>query len=170
MENSALVDALSELGLNQSELARLLSVDARTVRRWVSGMVTISGPAEIALKSWLTLNRCGLPWRPDGNDILDQELIQIAFFRAKTIDMAGILESVRARGGPAAPWIVDLNKRSARLNSIVVTFYRLPDGSFSPQSYCRYGPVSPDLERDRSLIEDAYACIESAISDDRNRN
>ncbi|MEI6116371.1 MAG: hypothetical protein WCP99_17620, partial [Burkholderiales bacterium] len=104
MENSALVDALSELGLNQSELARLLSVDARTVRRWVSGMVTISGPAEIALKSWLTLNRCGLPWRPDGNDILDQELIQIAFFRAKTIDMEGILESVRARGGPAAPW------------------------------------------------------------------
>ena len=40
---------LKKLGLSQSELARLLDVDGRTVRRWISGDNPVPGPARVAI-------------------------------------------------------------------------------------------------------------------------
>ena len=37
----------------QSKLARDLMIDGSTVRRWVSGAVPVSGPAEAAIRCWL---------------------------------------------------------------------------------------------------------------------
>lgn len=48
----------------QTRLAELLEVDGSTVRRWVSGAVSVPGPAKVALR--LMLERRGLqqPARP----------------------------------------------------------------------------------------------------------
>ncbi len=42
---------MQKLGLNQSELARKLDVDGRTVRRWISGENPVPGPVCVALHS-----------------------------------------------------------------------------------------------------------------------
>ena len=93
-----------------------------------------------------------------------QQPEQIAIARAASMDLASLLNKVNERGGPAAPWMVDLKAGRATLNSIQVSFYRLPNGGFSPQSYCRSGDSVPDLRRDWTLIEDAFACIANAIA------
>ena len=164
MTKIELLEFFSDLGLTQAEAARLLSVDSRTVRRWVEDATEISGPAEVALKAWRSLHRYGLPWHPDGQDVLMQQPEQIAIARAASMDLASLLNKVNERGGPAAPWMVDLKAGRATLNSIQVSFYRLPNGGFSPQSYCRSGDSVPDLRRDWTLIEDAFACIANAIA------
>jgi hypothetical protein len=46
-----------------------------------------------------------------------------------------------------------------------VTFYRLANGGFAPQSFARTD-IPVDLNRDRSLLEDAYACIARALAND----
>jgi len=48
----------------QTRIAELLEVDGSTVRRWVSGAVSVPGPAKVALR--LMLERRGLaqPARP----------------------------------------------------------------------------------------------------------
>ncbi|HEX4106246.1 MAG TPA: hypothetical protein VHX92_08435 [Rhizomicrobium sp.] len=158
---------LTELGLTQTEAARLLSTNDRTVRRWAEGNGVVPPPVERALIAWRRLNRFGLPWRPD--EILLSELDedevakQILLLRNHVVGLDDILERVRQRGGPAAPWKVNLKKREANLRSIEIGFYAMSNGNFSPSTYRRKdGP--PDLERDRFLIEDAYACIASEIA------
>lgn len=169
MTKTDLLGIFSELGLTQVEAARLLSVDPRTVRRWVEDTAEISGPAERALKAWQSLHRYGLPWHPDGQDVLTQGPEQIALARAASVDLAHLLRKVEERGGPAAPWTVDLKKGRATLNTIQVSFYRLPNGGFSPQSYSRSGDIAPELERDWPLIEDAFVCIANAIAASHNQ-
>ena len=158
---------LNRLGLSQTEAARLLSVSPRTVRRWAEKPPEIPGPAEQALRAWMQLHRLGLPWRPDGVAIgqIDPEQVaeQIAIYREHLIGFAKLLRKVDDRGGPAAPWHVNLKKRQATLGPIRVSFYSLRDGGFSPQSYSR-NDGDPDLERDQTLLEDAYACIANAIA------
>ena len=44
-------NVLQNLGLNQSELARMLDVDGRTVRRWIKGESPVPGPVCVALHS-----------------------------------------------------------------------------------------------------------------------
>ncbi len=43
---------LKRLGLSQSEGARRLYVDVRTVQRWVTGERTIPGPVIACLEAW----------------------------------------------------------------------------------------------------------------------
>lgn len=69
---------LGELGLSQAEAARLLSVDARTVRRWAEDPADMPGPAKQALRAWLALHRFGLPWAPDSVDLVRQDPGQVA--------------------------------------------------------------------------------------------
>ena len=157
-------DTLATLGLSQVAAARLLSVDPRTVRRWVENPAEISGPAEQALRAWVRLNEYGLPWSPDGVDLVECDPEQIARHRLHTLELDALLEKVKKRGGPAAPWVVDLEKGKVTLGALEVTFYRLPSGGFSPQSYKRRDDIKPDVERDWSLIEDAFACIAKSIS------
>jgi hypothetical protein len=162
-----LEDCLRELGLSQVDAARLLSVDPRTMRRWVAKPEDMPGPAEHALRAWQRLHRLGLAWSPDGaigegdpNEIAEQ----IARYRDHAISLDEVIRSVRARGGPAAPWNVDLTKKQATLGPMKVSFYRLANGGFSPANYSR-SDEPPDVKRDWTLLEDAFACIATAIAE-----
>lgn len=53
MTKSELRDALSDLGLNQSEFARMIGIDPRQVRRWVAGDTAVPGPVVVLVKLWL---------------------------------------------------------------------------------------------------------------------
>ncbi len=154
---------LSELGLSQVDTARLLSVDARTVRRWVANPKEITGPAEQALRAWRLLNHLGLPWSPDSTDLAETDPELIAAHRAHAIDLTNLLLKVQKRGGPSGAWTVDLERRKATLGPFVVSFYRTATDSFSPQSYKRTDDTPTDLERDWPFIEDAFACIATAL-------
>ena len=160
-------DFLDQLGLSQSEAARLLSVSPRTIRRWADVPSEMPGPAEQALRAWLRLHRLGLAWRPDGvaiGEINPEEIAeQVALYRQHAINLDVLIQKVEARGGPAAPWKVDLNKRQAILGPVRMSFYPLANGGFSPASYSR-SDDHHDLERDWPLLEDAFACIADAIA------
>lgn len=151
---------LVRLGLSQVEAAELLSVAPRTVRRWAEeGNSDIPGPAEHALRAWIGLQRRGLPWRP-GDDDADQ----IARFRGHAIDLYELLLRVERRGGPSGSWTVDLDKGVATLGPMIVSFYKLANGGFSPGSY-RRTDGHPDVQRDWPLLEDAFACIAKAFAE-----
>lgn len=53
-ELSAAIDELVQG--NQSELARMIGVDGRTVRRWLAGELSIPKPAQALLRVILALN------------------------------------------------------------------------------------------------------------------
>ena len=159
MTCSQLLDHLTDLGLTQVEAARLLSVSARTVRRWAEGSQNIPGPAEMAMRAWLQLHRRGLAWRPDSEAILMDDPEMIARHRQHALDLDTLLRRVDARGGPAAPWQVNLERGLATLGSLTVSFYKLQNGGFAPQSYRRLDDQAMDQQRDWPLIEDACACI-----------
>jgi hypothetical protein len=160
----------AQLHLTQAEAARLLSVNVRTVRRWVEDPTELPGPAEHALRAWLRLHRLGLAWRPDGlplgEDEIDELADQIARYRQHAIDLDALIQRVKARGGPAAPWQVDLKANLATLGPMRVGFYRLANGGFSPSTY-RRSDMHADLERDALLLEDAYACIADSLRENR---
>jgi len=160
---------LGELGLSQAEAARLLSVDPRTVRRWAENPAEIPGPAEQALRAWRTLHRFGLPWAPGSVDLVRLDPDQIAKQRAHAIELEALLNRVQKRGGPALPWDVDLEHCRATHGKLEVTFYRLANGGFSPQSYRRRDGIPADLERDWPLIEDAFVHVARAIAGDRRK-
>ena len=158
--------ALKALGINQTEASTLLDVSDRSVRRWAEGPEEIPGPVEQTLRAWVRLEVVGLAWRPDremiGNDISAELRKQIASYRRLALDLDALLRKVKSRGGPAAPWDVDLQRRIATLGPIEVSFYPLTNGGFSPAHYTRKD-CSPDQARDQSLLEDAYACIAESI-------
>ena len=152
-----------QLGLVPDEAAQLLSVSPRTVQRWGHGLQEIPGPAEQSLRAWLRLHERGLAWRPDGEAIATGDDAMIARHREHSVELDELLKRVDSRGGPAAPWQVDLERGRAMLGPLQVSFYKLRNGGFSPQSYRRTdGPV--DMQRDWPLIEDAYACIARAFA------
>ncbi len=162
---------LDLLHLSQTEAAHLLSTTPRTLRRWADGPDQVPGPAEQALRAWVRLQSFGLPWRPDAASFLargDEEKIarQIALHTQHAMGLETVIAKVAKRGGPAAPWQVDLEKSRATLGPVAVTFYRLHDGGFSPQCYTRRD-MDPDLRRDLVLLEDAWYCVARAIADER---
>jgi hypothetical protein len=151
---------LQQLGLTQAEAAELLSVALRTVRRWADETNgEIPGPAAEALRAWLALHRQGIPWKPGCPDDT-----QIARYRAHAVELHALLQRVARRGGPAAPWKVDLERSRATLGPIQLTFYTLANGGFSPGYYSR-SDGNTNLKRDWPLIEDAFACIAQAFKD-----
>lgn len=156
--------ALNELGLHQTEAAKLLSVSDRTLRRWTEETAEIPGPAEQALRAWLGLHRRGMPWRPDTNSRSAADPMQVALFRQHAVALYALLQRVDRRGGPAAPWDVDLKNHRATLGPITVFFHTLEGGGFSPSGY-RRGDRQLDEERDRAILEDAYACIARAFAE-----
>lgn len=155
-------DCLAQLGLTQTEAAKLLEVDPRTVRRWADDKGSdIPGPTERALGAWLELQRRGLPWRPG-----DENAEQITRYREHAIGLYELLLRVENRGGPSDAWTVDLEKGQALLGPVKVSFYKLANGGFSPSFYSR-SDGRPDVKRDWALIEDAFACIAKAFAEQR---
>ncbi|MGQ3073454.1 MAG: hypothetical protein ACT7A5_20500 [Ferrovibrionaceae bacterium] len=164
MTNTELESNLEALGLTPKTAAEQLSVDLKTMQRWLSGKVPVPGPAEQAIRAWRRLDAQGLAWRQNEHRFMTEEDFaqQAKLHRQHTIDLDATLRKVEARGGPVAPWKVDLKGRGAVLGEMTVSFYVLQTGSFSLSSYSRTD-MEPDPERDRPLIEDAVACIAAAI-------
>ncbi len=158
MTSSEFKECLTRLALSQTEAARLLSVSPRTVRRWIEIPNQIPGPVEQALRAWLHLDRLGLAWRPDVIAVGEEEIAkQITRYREHAIELDSLLQRVKARGGPATRWQVDLKRCQALLGPLRVSFHRLRNGGFSPSFYS--GPL-----HDTTLLEDAYVCIADAIA------
>lgn len=70
MDKEQLLTILNELDLNQLDLARLLSINARTVRRWLAAD-NIPKEVEHTVIAWQKLNNLGIAWRPDSVDVAD---------------------------------------------------------------------------------------------------
>lgn len=160
MTSHELREYLSVLKVTNHELAQLMGVNERTVQRWLSDQTEIPGGIARALEAWFYLDRVGLPWRPDGVQLVRPAFGQVTV--ALRIDANGSLEdvirAVLSRGGPTTPWIVDIGRRRATLGHAWIKFKILQYGKFVPQSYGR-SDIEPDMLRDRALIEDGYARI-----------
>jgi hypothetical protein len=61
MTDNTLRGTLLRLGLTQMEAARLMQIDPRTMRRWISGTAPIPGLAWACLAAWCALDDAGLP-------------------------------------------------------------------------------------------------------------
>jgi hypothetical protein len=157
MSPTELEQSLLRLGLEPAEAAQLLGVTLRTYRRWLNGE-EIPGPVEQAVRAWLRLHDRRLPWRPDSTAIAEDDQDQIAHHREHAIDLSDVIARVEARGGPRTPWTVDRQRNRATLGPMEISFYTLANGGFSLGNYTRRDG-SPDVQRDRELIEDAAYCI-----------
>lgn len=71
MTKQEILDILKELNLTQREAAVLLSVDVRTLRRWIRYPERANGPAIQALLGWQKLHRLTLAWGPNQINIIE---------------------------------------------------------------------------------------------------
>ena len=154
---------LEILGLKQTDAAVLLRVTPRAVRRWQNGEQEIPGTVAELVKAWRQLHTRQIPWGASLESIWYGDDDQIRRHQDHNKALAALLSRVEARGGPAAPWRVNLKERSATLGPMVVHFYKLLSRSFSPANY-RRRDREPDLYRDQPLIEDAVAAFSRAVS------
>ena len=167
MTNIKLTKLLAQLNLTQADLAARLGVTARTVRRWQAGEQSIPTWVVEVLDAWRQLHASGLPWGADLESIWYGDDDQVRRHQEHDKELVALRERVKARvkarGGPAAPWRINLRERSATLGPMTVRFYKLASNSFSLQNY-RRGDVPPDARRDRPLIEDAVFAFSEAVS------
>jgi hypothetical protein len=157
-----LTETLTFLGIDHDEAAQLLGVSTRTLRRWIEGE-EIPGPARAALSAWRQLHALHLAWKPDAIAVFEDNQAQIEQARLHAQDVAGIIQRVKARGGPKNPWSVNMTKCTATFGPFEVGFYKLQNGGFSFSSY-RRKDSSPDPTRDRPYLEDAAYSISEAFS------
>lgn len=169
MNKISLAGCLKQLDLSNEEAAHLLSVDIRTIKRWLDGAdEKIPGPVDQAIYAWLRLQHYGIPWKPheisygeNQPDFWDQ----VVLFRKYAVQVSDILKRVEEKGGPSAPWEVNLRSRIATLGPLRISFDRLSNDNFSIAMYSR-SDRRADLDRDRHLIEDAFACIAEKLAID----
>jgi hypothetical protein len=109
----------------------------------------------------------GLAWRPDGIALGEGDKEKLArtitAYRDQAIALDDTLARVKRRGGPAAPWAVDLGKKCATLGGMKIAFYAVRNGGFSPSTYSRRD-MAADMVRDQTLLEDGYAAIAREIA------
>ena len=163
--SSDLRECLTILRITTSELAELFSINERTVSRWINNEIAVPGPASCALKAWCTLERLGLPWRPDGLALLHAKSASgdpLALSLDPKTEVSKIVNAIKLRGGPSLPWKVDVDKREATLADIWIKFRPLSSNQFVPQSYGR-SDIRPDLVRDKHVIEEGFASISDAL-------
>jgi hypothetical protein len=157
---------LEALGLKQSDAAALLRVTPRAVRRWQGGEQAVPANIVELLDVWRQLHDRNIPWGAAMEAIWFGDDDQIRRHQDHDKALAAVLRRVEARGGPAAPWRVNLKERRATLGRMDVGFYKLESGGFSLANY-RRGDRDQDGERDRTLIEDAVAAFAAAVSQAR---
>jgi hypothetical protein len=158
---------LELLNITQDELANLLCINVRTVRRWIKNAEKITGPAQQAMRAWLKLHTIGMSWRPDGIDVLPIAIDNLKDIIFKTrndlINLDGIIQKVEASGGPSTPWLVNIKKRMATCGPVWVQFCLNDDKTaFSPTCYGR-SDKEPNIHRDMHLISDSYYLINMAL-------
>ncbi|WNV03387.1 hypothetical protein RP726_13080 [Candidatus Methylospira mobilis] len=122
MTGDELNSALHRLNLEPKEAVQFLGVNQRTFRRWLDHSQEIPGPAECAINAWIRMDDFGLAWRPDSVAIRTGNLQSIAAYNDYALELTEIITRATNRGGPASPWVVDMEKRCATLQN----------GSFSP--------------------------------------
>ena len=162
MNGTELGKSLDTLGLTQADLAARLGVTARSVRRWQANKQPIPLWVREIISVWQQLHSRQLPWGADLASIWYGDIDQITRHMEHDTALAALLKRVEARGGPAAPWRINLTDYSATLGKITIYFYRLASGGFSLASY-RRGDIPPDSRRDQSLIEDAVAVFSAEL-------
>jgi transcriptional regulator with XRE-family HTH domain len=162
MVGSELTKILVALNLTPADFAARLGVAGRTVRRWQTGEQAIPIWVVEVFDAWRQLHAAGVPWGADLESIWYGDDDQVRRHQDHDKALAAVLRQVKARGGPAAPWRINLRQHSATLGQMSVRFYRLASGSFSLQNY-RRGDVPPDVRRDRALIEDAVFAFSEAV-------
>ncbi len=168
MTSQDIANCLSELRITPKDAADLLSVDGKTVKRWLAGEVAVPGPAEQAIRAWVRFQNLGLAWRPDGLpiDVMTDEAVaeQILRMRDHIVEVDDVIQRVRERGGVAAPWQVDLKRCTAELAGVIrVHFIPLRNGLFARGQYSRRDN-KPDSKRDWRLLEDAIASFAEAVA------
>ncbi len=163
MKNGEFSQSLNALGLTQTDLAIRLGVTVRSVRRWQTGEQEIPEWVAEVLSAWHQLHARNIPWGADLESIWYGDNEQIRRHQDHDKALAALLKRVKNRGGPAAPWRVNLQDHSATLGRMSVRFYMLASGGFSLANY-RRGDVHSDPQRDQALIEDAVAAFASAVS------
>lgn len=67
---STIQEMLNELNITQAECADYMSVDSRTVRRWIKNPNEAKKSAVYTLEAWIKLKKLTLPWRPNEIDII----------------------------------------------------------------------------------------------------
>jgi transcriptional regulator with XRE-family HTH domain len=168
MNKTEFRNCLEALDLTPENLATILSVSNRTVSRWLEDSnenVDIAGPLAEILRTWTMLKQAGLPWKPSDqpkNDNWIQD--QVTRLRELANQLEATIHRVKTRGGPSAPWKVDLKGQLATLGPIRLSFYRIINDNFSPGFYSR-SDKDPDFDRDMSILEDAIFCIDQAIQE-----
>ena len=73
------------------------------------------------------------------------------------------MKRVKQQGGVKLPWKIDLKRGIAKLETIEVDFFKLPNGLFNPGSF-RRTDQKPEWVRDRPIFEDAVFAIHQALS------
>jgi hypothetical protein len=153
-------DHLTFLRLSLSEAALLLGSSERSVRRWSED--DVPGPVAAAVRAWRELESRGLPWKPDSVSVIERDQDQIERMRSHDEMLAQVMREVEARGGPANPWSVDIERGTATFSHAEVGFHRLANGSFNVSTYRRFDRAP--LSNDRPEIADAVYCIAQAFA------
>src|SRR5262249_14661074 len=107
MDRRELEQFLNELRLGPKQVARYLSVDPKTVGRWLERRsaaghkVNVPGPAAEAIRAWVRFQRLGLPWRPNEQGFLDEADVaeEIRLMREQVMALDGVIRKVKNRGG-----------------------------------------------------------------------
>jgi hypothetical protein len=160
MSKEEFAEHLSYLRLSLAEAAVLLGSSERSVRRWTEE--SVPGPVAAAVRAWRELESRRLPWKPDTISVLERDQDQLDRIRAHDEALAQVIREVEARGGPAEPWAVDLERGRATFSHAEVGFHRLANGGFNVSTYRRFDRTPSDA--DRLEIADAAYCIAQAFS------
>jgi len=160
MTRDEFADHLGYLRLSLAEAAVLLGSSERSVRRWTEE--SVPGPVAAAVRAWRELEARRLPWKPDTISIMEGDQDQLDRIRAHDEVLAQVLKEVEARGGPAEPWAVDLERGRATFSHAEVGFHRLANGGFNVSTYRRFDRTPSD--DDRLEIADAVYCIAQAFA------
>jgi len=160
MTNDEFTDHLTYLRLSLAEAALLLGSSERSVRRWAEDGVP--GPVAAAVRAWRELEARRLPWKPDSISVLERDHDQLERIRAHDELLAQVMREVEARGGPANPWAVDIERGRATFSHAEVGFHRLANGGFNVSTYRRFDRSPSDS--DRPEIADAAYCIAEAFA------
>jgi len=167
MTNYQLYEDLDLLDVGPHELADLLEVNVRTVNRWLDGTIETPTSTQRVVEAWKALKSANLPWRPNEIGIspfgIDKMMDLASRHQEHRKFIDDVCRTVEARGGSSLKWSVELDKGSAKSGDFHVSFYKLVDGNISLGTFRRSDGMTPDLVRDRYLIEDAIFSIRQAV-------